>query len=1391
LRLFFLAALLAALLVIAPAAGMASTSRPLDVSPDGAPGYVHEVFTLDDGLPMAGLSQALRTRDGYLWLATFDGLVRFDGVHFEVFDSERVPALGSNRIANLVEARDGALWIRTEQGHVARYRDGSFSSCGRPGQGRAVCDSRQAGAAWYTMLAQDRAGTIWLAGRSGLLRATGGELRELPGTKAGSGARFRLQDRTGRIWVVSVEGVWSGRPGRPLELVDLPLGAFAYGAPSLAEDGSGGLWIATSNGSGRWRGGSFVPEVPGWGYVIEDGRGEVLLSTPDRLMIFRGRRAGSGGLETLRRETSPGTHRLLPGRSLCIGPHGEEWIAWRNTLYRNGFPLLRLPSPLDTFNSVTLDEDGSVWITTSRSGELHALHPARLTTIAGGLPSPGIYPVYEDRDGTILAGGYEFIAALAPGASRFQPRPSPPGPQQTVLSFLRDRTGRLWVGTTRGLFVQEGDGFAPVGDEALRTTPARALFEDSRGILWVGTERGLARREPDEASAPAGDTGRWSWIRPEDGLPFPWLRVIRETRDGTLWIGTNGGGVIRLRNGRSDRFTSITTAQGLSSDVVRSLWVAPDGHLWIGTESRGLNRLDPESVDAPGGPRIAMLGERQGLYSNGIHQMVPDAFGNLWMSSNRGLFRARLRDLDAVADGVRPWVETVAYTERDGMRVREANGSVQDAGFRDRSGRIWFPTQDGVVRVDPRTALRPGRPARVHVVRLRAGAEEVPLREGAARLSPTQRSFALELSAPTFQEPGRQRFRYRLVPYDRAWIDAGTAREAVYTKVPPGSYVFEVAATGTAVASVRLEVVPRFFETRAFLAACILAAISVAFAGVRLWGVRQQSRQRALERLVEERTATIADQAERLRELDHLKTQFFANVSHELRTPLTLTLGPLRDSLDGRFGPLREELAGQVRLALQNAERLLGLVDQLLDIARLDAGRLKLRPRRGDLAELVRHRVEAFLPLAERREVDLSLEAPPEPVEADFDEAQLEKVFDNLLVNALKFTPRGGRVRVALDAPAGDAEEVEVSVEDDGPGIPADQLERVFERFYQGGRGESGPGAGIGLALARQLAELHQGSIAVASEPGHGTRFTVRLKRRLGIAGGETEEPPPAAPQTGTPDLDDTRAAAEPAPSQDRTTVLVVDDNADIRAYVRRHLEPDYRVIEAGDGIQGLKRARSFLPDLVISDVMMPGLDGNALFRSLREDPELDLVPVILLTAKASAENRIQGLRDGVEDYLVKPFDPRELKARVDNLLASRRRLLERIGTPPASPPRSLRVSEIHVTPADESLLARVQAAVEERLGDPELTVESLAAALGWDRSYLLRKLRTLTGESPSALIRSLRLQRAEQLLRAGAGSVGEIAYSVGFKSVAHFSNAFQERYGERPSAFAARHRSH
>ncbi len=1386
------AALALCLWVAAGAPGLASTLLPAG----DVPGYVHEVFSAADGLPAAGINQVLQGRDGYLWLATFDGLVRFDGARFEVFDSERVPALSSDRIARIHESRDGTLWVLSEGGHLVRFSHGAFTACGEPRAGRGSCTLDEPGPGFAQQLFEDRGGTLWVGGRSGLYRLAGDELLEVPLPEAAPSVYAVFVDRSGALWVGTRRALWTGRPGRFVR-VAVPPAHWGRGPHSLAESADGAVWVATDIAAGSVVRRRFTPVFAGWSFLAQGVPGEVWIAVAGRLLRTRG-----GPPETVVAD-QPGWPGLSSERSLHRGLHGEVWTAWAHQLFRDGVRLLARP-PSASFTAVAVDRGGTVWATTW-SGELHALHPVRLAAFSEGLPAPGgVSSLYEDTDGTLWAGGTGLLAALAPGAHRFRPVAKLDNGTQGIQALLRDRFGRLLVGS-RGLHVLAGGRLAgPVGPPSLQTAHLCALFEDSQGALWVGTSEGLYHRGP---------AGGWRRYRVADGLPHGWVRAFHQTRDGALWLGTNGGGVARFADGR---FTVVDRARGLASDAVRAFYEAPDGGLWIAGESRGLSRLDPRDFAAPalpgapgdrdGGPRIAVVGERQGLYAGGVHKIVADGLGNLWMSSNQGVFRVRLRDLNAVAAGTLPRLASVAYTERDGMPSREANGGVQDAGLRDRRGRIWFPTQKGVVGFDPRPLLARRPPPPVHLTHLRAGGREVPLAAGGTvRLGPSQRSFAVAFTAPELRAPERLRFRYRLRPYDRDWLDAGRQREAFYTKVPPGTYRFEVQAMGpdgerAAPAAVGLEIVPRFHETAWFLLVAGLAAAAAVGGAVRLWVARQRARQRALERLVAERTATIAAQSEKLQELDRLKSQFFANVSHELRTPLTLTLGPLDDALAGGFGPLSGELADQLGVASRNARRLLGLVDQLLDVARLDAGRLRLRPRQVDLAAHLRERVESFLPLAERRGIDLALTVPTGPVTVAADEGQLEKVFDNLLGNALKFTPAGGTVRVRLD-PEAEEGRVAVEVRDDGPGIPAGHLEQVFDRFHQveGTAARGWPGAGIGLALARQLAELHGGTVSVASEEGAGACFTVVLPAGGALSGEEGSEEPAAGsavrPRPAEPAaaLDEAREpAAEPVaddPDDARAMVLVVDDNAEVRAYVRRHLEPGYRVVEAGDGREGLDRARRLLPDLVVSDVMMPGLDGNALFRALRDDPELELVPVVLLTAKASPESRVQGLREGVDDYLVKPFDPRELRARVDNLLASRKRLLARVELPPR-PLRPIRATAVAVTSADEAFLARVQALVEERLGDPDLSVEALAGLLGCDRSYLLRKLRALTGEPPSGLIRTLRLQRAEQLLQAGAGAVSEIAYAVGFKSVAHFSNSFQERYGERPSAFAARHRN-
>jgi signal transduction histidine kinase/DNA-binding response OmpR family regulator len=558
--------------------------------------------------------------------------------------------------------------------------------------------------------------------------------------------------------------------------------------------------------------------------------------------------------------------------------------------------------------------------------------------------------------------------------------------------------------------------------------------------------------------------------------------------------------------------------------------------------------------------------------------------------------------------------------------------------------------------------------------------------------------------------------------------------------------------------------------------------------------------------IAERALASVQSRVEEMRRLDEAKTRLFANISHELRTPLTLTIGPLEDLRDGLHGPLPAEIRSEIEIAIRNAHRLLHLVNQTLDVARIESGQVHVRPRRADIVAFLKGIGLSFSYMIKRNQIAFRFESPPDPLFFHFDPDLLEKIVSNLLTNAFKFTPRGGSVKlvVASDEPEGPGavRGIRISVRDSGPGIPGAELPHVFDRFYQVSEaGHVEAGSGLGLSLAKELVELHGGRLEARSEEGFGTTFVVTLPPAGELPPGERIEA--GSPETGeriaSPSLDalgtgreadrspvagqERSEEEEPSPPEedDLTTVLVVDDDPDMRAYLRKHLERDYRIVEAADGKEGLEEARRRLPDLIISDVIMPGLDGHSLCKSIARDRELSFFPVILLTAKAATDHKIEGLEAGADDYLGKPFEMRELQARVRNLIQSRKRLRAGPGGP-----KTILASPVEAHSADDLFLEDVKSIVEGNLGDEGFTVEALAESMNLSRGHLHRRLRELLKQSPSEVIRCIRLDRAAQLLRAKSGTVGEIAYGVGFKSVSHFSRSFRDRHGCSPSEFMA-----
>ncbi len=583
---------------------------------------------------------------------------------------------------------------------------------------------------------------------------------------------------------------------------------------------------------------------------------------------------------------------------------------------------------------------------------------------------------------------------------------------------------------------------------------------------------------------------------------------------------------------------------------------------------------------------------------------------------------------------------------------------------------------------------------------------------------------------------------------------------------------------------------------RVLVGALLLLAL---YGLMRMYAWRLQRQKRRLERQVSERVAdlartieekdraldTVAAQARRLEDLDLAKRRFFTNISHEFRTPLSLIIGPLSDLAKTRADTWDDELRRTVTVALRNGRRLGHLTEQILDLARLESGVLRIEAAPLNLTVLLGELAEAFRLGAERRGVRFEEALPGCPVAVFGDSERLETIFANLLSNAIRFTPEGGTVRLRMTA---SETSVQVEVSDEGPGIPADQAERIFDRFYQTSLGAEGRGSGIGLALVRELVQLHGGDVAlVPGQPGEGALFRVRLPVHSGaldvVRQRSSSTWGAVAPGEDLTEVWRIEAVPQEFDRALPPVVLLAEDDEDLRAYVASHLSRSYRVLEVADGRSALALARKHVPDLVVSDVMMPAVDGMSLLRQLRDDPDLDTVPVVLLTARAEVEDRLEGLDLGADAYLVKPFELAELSARVKNLLEQRKRLRQRVLEEAARAADETAPVGVGEPPA-AALEAHLRHAVEAHLGDSGFGVSELAACVAMERTGLYRRMMEELEISPSDYMRDIRLQKASTLLKEG-NTVAEVAYAVGYESFSSFSRAFKERFGETPGRYA------
>lgn len=1368
-------------------------NTPLAVHPD----YRLQQWTVADGLPVNSIRDILRTRDGYLWIATFDGLVRFDGNRFVVFNASNTPGLTSNRIIDLHQGPNDELWLATQNNKIARYTTEGFTTFDEV-DGKALIAQDD-----HTFYSDGD--TLWVKSRTGLFRYHDGHFAAYRPDLFTDRVLALVRDAAGTLWAsVGTSAVYrfaSDGSAQRFPLVEGREGIIYH----LFVDRQQRLWAATEYGPQVLEDGAFVAL---WetGVTVPAEAQEAFYLCEDQ----QGRLCGHGNRGWWTYED--GNLSYLDGgiRNLAaaiytqrLGPEGQYWRFQSDALYQGNTPILtQARGHISVFY---WDGDGHLWVGGSSGLYLVERNVAIQTvSMAQGLPWNNVYPMVEDSDGEVWVGTWnpnQPTFARTDGVRVTAYREGPGFP----TSLYIDRTGTLWMGTD-GLYRWQGTRFEAhlSGFDGIFIRNVWAIYEDTQARFWVG--------EADTLWLGGIDTNpdTWLFFSTGDKLPHGKIFATLETRSGEMFFATNGGGILRLIDPPPSRttpqqadyaFEQLTAEHGLASNQVRDLYEDGHGILWFATENRGLCRLDRQGQPTMQAGNLLCMDAENGLFDNSLHRIIEDDYGRFWFNTNQGIFWVKHADLNAFAAGELGSITSVSYTERDGLVNREGNGGVQPAGFKARDGRIWFPSQGGVVIIDPSRVREPEAP-HVIIEAVQAG-DDLHTRTASIVLAAGVRDVDIDYTALEFTRPKDVRFQYRLEGYDEAWNDVGERRTATYTNLAPGTYTFQVRAGlgsvwSAEVASLAIERLPHLWETRWFYILSILG-LGVGLVGLYRYRVRQVELQNeALEQAVLERTAQIQqqkdqieEQADALRQANILKSRFLANISHEFRTPLTLTFGPIEDLLAGRF-KVQPEARPHLQRAQRNGKRLLRLINQLLDLARLDAQVLQLNLTQSDIVAFVRQRLSAFESLAAKRGIEVRFVAEEDVFVLPFDAEKLEMVVLNLLSNAFKFTPAGGQIIVAV---RGEDNHVSIMVRDTGIGIAAKHLPHLFERFYQadGSTTRSHEGSGIGLTLCKELVELHGGTIAVESTLGRGTTFTARLPCEAASVpslasspiSDEAIEPESVAidiaPYLVDEDIVPIQTNGEVAPvEEEATVVLVVDDNADMRAYIHSHLAGHFIVEEARDGKEGLERALALVPDLVLSDVMMPEMDGFGLLEALRQDERTSHIPVVLLTAKNDEESKLAGLQGGADDYLPKPFNATELIVRVENLIALRRQLRKKYsqhvlgGIALPEPLPSL----------DAAFLERVQEVIQENLSDTRFGVGQLAEAVGMSHRQLNRKMIGVCDTQARTLISRMRVEGAAAMLAVQSNSVKEVAYAVGFKSTSGFRDAFREAYGMSPSAY-------
>ena len=1345
--------------------------------------YHFEHISVEQGLSQSTVECILQDRQGFLWFGTDDGLDKYDGYKFIVYRHEphNANSLSNNQVFSILEDDSGLLWIGT---------DGGLNSFDRSTKtferfSHHQLDSTSTEENRITSICEDKKDALWIGTEdNGLFRLKKGNrsLKKFEhfkfdpkdtGSLSNNFVTSICVDENGVVWIGTHGGLDRFEPGSNTitrfqhnsydpNSISSNITKYVY------EDHNNILWITTGNALNSFDKVNqsfrrYLYDIGNPNMDFDEWRSVILDDFQDKNGLWFGTEHGLIYFDRL-------------NKTFKAYRHDPE----------NPYSLAG-----DFINSIYEDYTGVIWIGSRNRGlnkldrSIHFFkHYKNNPDNKNSLSENDVHSIYEDSKGILWLGTRGGLNRFDRKAGIFTCYKHIPGDLTSISGnrvdcIFEDRKGNLWIGTSGGF-----DSFnrAKKVFEHFRNDSAQddieanyvvSMTEDKNGNFWLGTRKCLSYFNPltkhfkNFESNPANPV-----VKPPSNIS-----CILSDKNGTLWMGTSSEGLYNF-NPKTESFTSYTydpqNPNTISGNSIWALYRDSTGILWIATYGGGLNRFDPVNKTF-----TSFTAQSVGFPTNNLDAMLADSAGNLWISTDNGLVRFNMDSK-----------ETQIFGLESGIQSKEFH---QKSQFKDKNGEMFFGGINGFNSFFPADINNKNYiPPKVVITDFKifnesaAIEKDSPLKKDISftksiTLSHDENDFSFEFVALHFSQPLNNVYAFKLEPYEKQWRIAGKTRSATYTNINPGTYTFRVKAAnsdgiwnneGT---SVIITIMKPWWET--WWAYSSYALIFFAL----LYGLRryEMNRINLRNQLQLQRV-----EADKLKELDQLKSRFFTNISHEFRTPLTLVIGQINNVISG-IG--ENKLIEKLSVARRNANRLLTLVSQLLDLAKIESGGIKLKLVRKDVIPFLKNLLYSFEAMANEKSIKVNFNSDKKSFIIDYEPDKLEKIITNLLSNAFKFTSRSGEISlIASSEPRDNEEFIRITIRDNGIGITEENLHNIFDRFFQVDNVDkrSSGGSGIGLALVKELVELHNGTVSVTSRNGE-TSFTVQLPVFQKNIEERNDDLSGRNGITIKSDLDDfvgvkyLESPNEQTPGKEKPLVLIVEDNDDIRNYICDSLKETYKIYVAVDGEEGFTKAKKIIPDLILSDVMMPKIDGFQFSKNIRSDEKTSHIPIILLTAKAAEEDKITGLETRIDDYLVKPFNVKELQLRIRNLIEMRKKLREKFSTATIIHP-----TEVTTDSVDQKFLKNVLDAIEKSISKESFNVMSLAEQVNMSEAQLNRKLNALVDQPPGKLIRSMRLQRAADLLKQNAGNIAEICYHVGFSDQANFTRSFKKQFGVSPSQY-------